>query len=401
MDGPANEGALCVKGQFAFDFVQHPDRLKTPMVRDEDGRAAVEVDLGRGARPRRRGLPQGRKTSTGARAIYGDRLGTRAARGRVHRCRSSSARASGPTTSTTVAVPDTLPRSPVWRQRSDEAPCRTRWRDMEKPDVIFCIGTNMTECHPVAATRLKRALARGAKMIVADPRRIGLADIRRRLPAHPRGLRRVAAPRDGACDRARGLMTDEHFIDERTAHGEGLPRARRARSTPEWASEICGVPPEDIEQAALLYGGADRGAIYYTVGITEHICGVDNVQSLCNLALMTGNLGRRGHRWVNPMRGQNNIQGAGDCGARCRTTTRASSRSPIRRTRKSSHRAYGRKVDLEEGMTKVTALDLVRRRYPRDDHRRREHRWCPTPDRRALREGAAQRSTTWSYSTCS
>ncbi|NIW38331.1 MAG: molybdopterin-dependent oxidoreductase, partial [Gemmatimonadetes bacterium] len=102
-------------------------------------------------------------------------------------------------------------------------------------------------------------------------------------------------------------------IAERTADGEDF-MAHVAEFTPEWASEICEIPPEDIEEAALLYGRADRGAIYYTLGITEHICGVENVQSLCNLALMTGNIGREG-TGINPMRGQNNIQGAGDCGA--------------------------------------------------------------------------------------
>jgi anaerobic selenocysteine-containing dehydrogenase len=77
--------------------------------------------------------------------------------------------------------------------------------------------------------------------------------------------------------------------------------------TPEWASEICEVPAVDIETAGKLYGSAKLGAIYYTLGITEHICGVDNVQSLCNLALLTGNLGKEG-TGINPMRGQNNIK---------------------------------------------------------------------------------------------
>ena len=111
---------------------------------------------------------------------------------------------------------------------------------------------------------------------------------------------------------AREGLVDEGFMAQRTAHGEDFLK-HVERYTPEWAAEICECDPEDVEKAALLYGGADRGAIYYTVGITEHICGVDNVQSLCNLALLTGNLGREG-TGVNPMRGQNNIQGAGDAG---------------------------------------------------------------------------------------
>ena len=184
--------------------------------------------------------------------------------------------------------------------------------DMDKPDVIFCIGTNMTECHPVAATRIKKAIKHGAKMIVADPRKIPLANMANLyLPlrvgsdvALLLGMAHVIA-RDG--------LVNQEFVNERTAKGEAFLEHVK-QFTPEWAAEISGLNPADIEQAAHWYAQAERGAIYYTLGITEHICGVDNVQSLCNIALMTGNLGREG-TGINPMRGQNNIQGAGDAGA--------------------------------------------------------------------------------------
>ncbi|MGI9625979.1 MAG: molybdopterin oxidoreductase family protein [Longimicrobiales bacterium] len=226
--------------------------------------------------------------------------------------------------------------------------------DMEKPDVIFCIGTNMTECHPVAATRLKRALAAGAQMIVADPRRIALAEISDiflpiRVGSDTALLLAMAhvIAREG--------LVNESFMSARTADGEGfLDHVKEF--TPEWAAEICEVPAGDIERAALLYGQADRGAIYYTLGITEHICGVENVQSLCNLALMTGNIGREG-TGVNPMRGQNNIQGAGDCGALPNNYAGFQSVTDPANQEKFA-KVYGRKTDLEKGMTKVTALDL-------------------------------------------
>ncbi len=226
--------------------------------------------------------------------------------------------------------------------------------DMEKPDVIFCIGTNMTECHPVAATRIKRALRRGAKMIVADPRRIPLADLADLyLPirvgsdvALLLGMAHVIA-RDG--------LVNPAFIDERTTEAEAFLEHVR-QFPPEWASSITGVPAPDIETAARWYGTADRGAIYYTLGITEHICGVDNVQSLCNLALMTGNVGREG-TGINPMRGQNNIQGAGDSGAL------PNNYPGFQAVTDPAHQAtfrerYGREIDGEKGITKVTALDL-------------------------------------------
>ncbi|MCA9736488.1 MAG: molybdopterin-dependent oxidoreductase [Gemmatimonadetes bacterium] len=227
--------------------------------------------------------------------------------------------------------------------------------DMEKPDVIFCIGTNMTECHPVAATRLKRALARGARMIVADPRRIGLADLADlwlpiRVGSDTALLLAMAhvIAREGLVDRG--------FVEGRTREAEAFLEHVKD-FTPEWAAPICEVPAADIERAALWYAQAERGAIYYTLGITEHICGVENVQSLCNLALMTGHIGREG-TGVNPMRGQNNIQGAGDCGALPNNYAGFQSVTDPANQAK-FERVYGRATDLEKGMTKVTALELA------------------------------------------
>jgi predicted molibdopterin-dependent oxidoreductase YjgC len=226
--------------------------------------------------------------------------------------------------------------------------------DMEKPDVIFCIGTNMTECHPVAATRIKRALARGAKLIVADPRRIPLAEIADvYLPIRVGSDSALLLAMAHVIERE-GLA-DETFMAERTAEGASFFEHVR-EYPPEWAESITGVDARLMEQAAVWYGKADRGAIYYTLGVTEHICGVDNVQGLCNLALMTGNLGREG-TGINPMRGQNNIQGAGDAGALPNNYAGFQSvEDPAYQAKFEA--AYGRKSDLENGPTKVQALEM-------------------------------------------
>ena len=226
-------------------------------------------------------------------------------------------------------------------------------KDMEKPDVIFCIGTNMTECHPVAATRLKKAVARGAKLIVADPRRIRLAEMAD-LYLPLRVGSDTALLLAMAHVIARDELMDEEFVATRT---QGIERfVEHVRQfTPAWAETITGVPAALIEEAAQLYGRADRGAIYYTLGITEHICGVDNVQSLANLVLMTGNIGREG-TGINPMRGQNNIQGAGDAGAIPNNYPGFQSVDDPANQARFSHR-YGRELDRAKGITKVTALD--------------------------------------------
>ncbi len=219
--------------------------------------------------------------------------------------------------------------------------------------MIFAIGTNMTECHPVAATRLKRALAKGAKLIVADPRRIPLAELADLyLPLRVGSDVALLLGMAHVIHRE-GLM-DADFMAARTADSEAFFK-HIAEFTPDWASQITGLPPKDIEQAAIWYGKADRGAIYYTLGITEHICGVDNVQSLCNLVLMTGNIGREG-TGINPLRGQNNVQGSGDAGGvplnfpGFQKVTEPENQAKF-------EKLYGKKVDLERGITKVQAFE--------------------------------------------
>ena len=225
--------------------------------------------------------------------------------------------------------------------------------DMEKPDTIFCIGTNMTECHPVAASRLKKAIARGAKLIVADPRRIALAE-QADVYLPIRVGSDVALLLGMAHVIQREGLIDEDFIKTRTTGSEDF-LGHVTEFTPQWAAEITGVQAKDIETAAIWYGEAEKAAIYYTLGITEHICGVANVQSLLNLVLMTGNIGREGCD-INPMRGQNNIQGAGDCGALpnnypgFQPVTDPANQAKFKEL-------YGTEVDLEKGITKVRALE--------------------------------------------
>lgn len=226
--------------------------------------------------------------------------------------------------------------------------------DMEKADVYFCIGTNMTECHPVAATRMKKALARGAKLIVADPRRIKLAEMAD-LYLPLRVGSDVALLLGMAHVIERENLINHEFIATRTREIEPF-LAHVKQFTPEWAEGITGVPAKDIETAAIWYASAEKSSIYYTLGITEHICGVDNVQSLCNLALMTGHIGREG-AGINPMRGQNNIQGAGDAGA-APTEYPGYQNVGNPENREKFEQLYGRSMNAERGMTKVTALEM-------------------------------------------
>jgi formate dehydrogenase alpha subunit len=185
--------------------------------------------------------------------------------------------------------------------------------EIEHADVIFIIGSNTTQAHPVIGLGVKRAVRSGsATLIVADPRRIEvarLADVHLRLEcgtdvALINGLMNVIL--------AEGLQ-DAGFVASRT---EGIDELRAAVEpyTPEAVERITGVPAEDIRRAARLYAGAETATILYTLGITQHTTGTDNVKSLANLAMLTGNVGKPSSG-VNPLRGQNNVQGACDMGA--------------------------------------------------------------------------------------
>ena len=177
-------------------------------------------------------------------------------------------------------------------------------------DAMLVIGSNTTETHPVIGLRMLQAAKKhDTQIIVADPRRIKLADQARLWLSQKPGT--DAALINGLCHVIiRDNLVDQDFVKERTENFEAFAKAV-AECTPEWAEKITGVPAADIEKAAKIYGSAERAAIYYTMGITQHTSGTDNVKSLANLALMTGNLGKPG-TGLNPLRGQNNVQGASD-----------------------------------------------------------------------------------------
>ncbi len=184
--------------------------------------------------------------------------------------------------------------------------------EIPNADVLFVIGSNPTEAHPIIGLKIKEAVRNGATLIVADPRKIWLtkiADFHLRLRSGTdlaliNGMANVII--------SEGLANEE-FINSRT---EGFEEFRKVveQWPPERAAEVCDVPVETIRKAARAYARAEHGAIFYTLGITEHTCGTHNVLGLANLALLTGQIGKESSG-VNPLRGQNNVQGSCDMGA--------------------------------------------------------------------------------------
>ncbi len=183
--------------------------------------------------------------------------------------------------------------------------------EIETHDVIFVIGSNTTETHPIIGLKMKKAVRRGAELIVADPRKIDIVRFSSLWLQHRPGTD-VALLNSIMYVIVKENLIDKKFIEERTEGFESFKESLNAY-TPEEGEKITGVPKEDIIKAALLYGNAIRAGIYYTMGITQHTHGTENVYSIANLALITGNLGRES-TGVNPLRGQNNVQGATDMG---------------------------------------------------------------------------------------
>lgn len=182
-------------------------------------------------------------------------------------------------------------------------------REIEGMEVIFIIGSNTKETHPVIANRMIKAYRKGAKLIVADPRSVPMvkfAEVFLRMRpgtdiALLHGMANVIV--------SEGLQNDE-FIRDKTEGFDAWKKSIRD-FTPERVQQLTGVPRDEVIKAARIYGSSRKAGIFYTMGITQHICGTDNVRAIANLATLTGNVGRE-FTGVNPLRGQNNVQGASD-----------------------------------------------------------------------------------------
>jgi formate dehydrogenase major subunit/formate dehydrogenase alpha subunit len=227
--------------------------------------------------------------------------------------------------------------------------------ELEDSPYIFAIGTNTTESHPVIALRIKKAVRKGARLVVADPRRIDLVrHAARYLPIKVGSDLALLNAMSNVIVREKLYRKD--YVDER-AEGFDAYCEHVAELTPEWAAPICGIDAETIREIAREYATAERAAICYTLGITEHACGVHNVEALGNLALLTGNLGRRSSG-VNPFRGQNNVQGTGDMGCMPESLPGYMKvANPDERTFVS--RSWGLEVSAVPGMKKPEVVDAA------------------------------------------
>jgi formate dehydrogenase major subunit len=322
INGPANEGRLCVKGRFGFDYIHHPHRLTKPLIRRADAPAkGLSVD-------------PGNPWTHFREASWDEALD--AAAGGLARLRAEHGGASvagfgsAKCTNEEAYLFQKLIRQGFGHNNVDHCTrlCHASsvaalmenvgsgavtatFNEIENADVAIIIGSNAVENHPVAATYFKQFAKRGGKLIVMDPRGVGL----RRFASHMLQFRPGAdvsllnaimhvIVEEGLYDRA--------YIEKFTENWEAEKAHLKAYS-PEKVSEVCGIAPDMIRDVARTFAGGKAGMIFWGMGVSQHVHGTDNARSLIALALMTGNVGKKG-AGLHPLRGQNNVQGASDAG---------------------------------------------------------------------------------------
>ncbi|HEX7120334.1 MAG TPA: formate dehydrogenase subunit alpha [Longimicrobiales bacterium] len=366
-DGPSNHGRLCVKGRYGFDYARNAQRLTVPLIRRDDApkspdgivdpanpwdvfrEATWEEALDRAAAGLRRIRDE---HGGGALAGFGSAKGSneeaylfqklvRAGFGTnnvdhcTRLCHASSV----------AALLECIGSGAVSNPVSD----------VQYADVFIIIGANPTVNHPVAATFMKNAIERGAKLILMDPRRTELS----RLATHTLQFKPGT---DVALLNAllhtivfEGLV-DERFVAERTEGFEAL-RRRLVAYAPEAMEPVCGIPAATIREVARLYATSNGSMIFWGMGVSQHTHGTDNARCLIALALLTGQIGRRG-TGLHPLRGQNNVQGASDVGLipMVYPDYKDVESDDARRF---FERLWGTRLDPKSGLTVVEIMDAI------------------------------------------
>lgn len=317
-DGQANEGHACVKGRFAWGYATHQDRILKPMIRasiqDPWREVSWEEAIGYAAAQFRR-IQQKH-----GRDAVGGIVSSRCTNEEGYLVQKLVRAAFGNNNVDTCARVCHSPTGYGLKQTLGESAGTQTFRSVERSDVILVIGANPTDGHPVFGSRLKKRLRAGARLIVIDPRRIDLVrspHVRADYHLQLRPGSNVAVLTAMAhVIVTEGLLAEDFIAERCESRAFGLWRefVARPENSPEAMAEVTGVPAEQLRGAARLYATGGNAAIYYGLGVTEHAQGSTAVMAIANLAMATGNIGREGVG-VNPLRGQNNVQGSCDIGS--------------------------------------------------------------------------------------
>ncbi|MFP4328762.1 MAG: formate dehydrogenase subunit alpha, partial [Paracoccaceae bacterium] len=316
--GKANRGHSCVKGRFAYGYASHPDRILNPMIRDRIDQPWREVSWDEAI-----GFAAGKLRDLQARhgrQAIGGITSSRCTNEETYLVQKMIRAVFGNNNTDTCARVCHSPTGYGLKTTFGTSAGTQDFDSVEAADVVMVIGANPTDGHPVFGSRLKKRLREGAKLIVLDPRRIDLVRTPHVRAAHHLPLRpgtNVAVLTAMAHVIVTEGLVDEDFVATRCdldAFQDWAGFVADPRHAPEAIEALTGVPAAELRAAARLYATGGNGAIYYGLGVTEHSQGSTTVMAIANLAMATGNIGRPGVG-VNPLRGQNNVQGSCDMGS--------------------------------------------------------------------------------------
>ena len=317
-DGKANHGHSCIKGRFAYGYAHHGDRILNPMVRETINEPWREVSWDEAltfAADRMKAI----QTKYGKNSV-GAITSSRCSNEETYLVQKLVRAGFGNNNVDTCARVCHSPTGYGLNQAFGTSAGTQDFDSVDDADVILVIGANPTDAHPVFGSRMKKRLRAGAKLIVIDPRRIDLVRSPHIMSDYHLPLKpgtNVAMVTALAHVIVKEGLVNEAFVRERCDQDEFRDWAEfvsQDRNSPEALESVLGVPAADVRAAARLYATGGNAAIYYGLGVTEHAQGSTAVMGIANLAMATGNLGRRGVG-VNPLRGQNNVQGSCDMGS--------------------------------------------------------------------------------------
>ena len=321
INGPANEGRLCVKGRFGYDYIHHPHRLTKPLIRLENAPKEMAVDPANPFTHFREAtweeaLDAAANGLGGLRDSYG---GPSVAGFGSAKCTNEEAylfqklirQGFGHNNVDHCTRLCHASSVAALMENVGSGAVTATFNEIENADVAIVIGANPSENHPVAATYFKQFAKRGGKLIIMDPRGTAMKRHAEHMVQFRPGTD-VALLNAIMCVIVEEGLYDQSYIDQHTENWEA-EKQHLAGFAPEKMAEICGIDAETIRAVARDFASAEAGMIFWGMGVSQHIHGTDNSRCLISLALMTGNVGKPG-AGLHPLRGQNNVQGASDAG---------------------------------------------------------------------------------------
>ena len=349
-DAPVNRGHLCVKGRYAFEFNHSPDRVTEPMIREDGEWRTVSWEEAIGftaAKLKQLDAEYGKESI----AILGS---ARATNEENYVAQKFARVVLGTNNVDCCARVCHTPTAAAMKMMLGTGAATNSFIDIEKASTFLLCGSNPTENHPIVGARVKQAVLAGANLVVIDPRKTELTRFANvHLQLHP-GTNIPLLNSIAHVIIAEGLA-DAEFIENRVEEFEQF-RDFVADYPPERAAEICGVSAEDIREGARLYATARPAMCMHGLGVTEHTQGTEGVMCLVNLALLTGNIGKPG-TGVNPLRGQNNVQGSAQMGCDPGILTGSIA---VAEGKEHFEAVWGAPIPLEKGLNQLQMVDAAR-----------------------------------------